>query len=123
MRTTKGGFVIKRPLSEIVLAVAIVCLISSSALPMTHDTFRCPNGTLVRISDKLATVMMKCDPPTSATKRNVAAFPSPYPLYIVYYVPAETDEWVYNLGPTSFVMYLTFMNGVLINIESGGYGY
>ncbi len=101
----------------------MVCLISSSAPATTHDIFRCPNGTLVRINEKLATVMMKCDPPTSATHRNVAAYPSPYPLFIVYYVPADTDEWVYNLGPTSFMMYLTFTNGVLTNIESGGYGY
>jgi Protein of unknown function (DUF2845) len=113
----------KRSFSEVICVVAIMCLISSSALAMTHDSFRCPNGSLIQINDKLATVMMKCDPPTSATKRNVAAFPSPYPLYTVYYVPAETDEWVYNLGPTSFIMYLTFMNGVLISIESGDYGY
>jgi hypothetical protein len=113
----------KRSLLEIILALTMVCLISSSVPAMTHDIFRCPNGTLVRINDKLATVIMKCDPPTSATKRSVAASPSPYPLYIVYYLPAETDEWVYNLGPSSFMTYLTFTNGVLTNIESGGYGY
>jgi hypothetical protein len=114
---------VKRLLSEIVLAVTIVCLISSSVSAMTHDIFRCPNGALVRINDKLATMLMKCDRPTSATHRNVAAYPSPDPLYIVYYVPAETDEWVYKLGPTSFITYLTFTNGVLTNIETGEYGY
>jgi hypothetical protein len=56
-------------------------------------------------------------------KRSVAASPSPYPLYIVYDVPAETDEWVYNPGPSSFMTYLTFTNGVLTNIKSGEYGY
>ena len=113
----------RRSLSEVILAAAIICLISSSAPAMTHDTFRCPNGPIIQINDKLATVMMKCDPPTSATKRSVAAYPTGYPLYRVYYLTAETDEWVYNLGPTSFVVYLTFTNGVLTNIESGGYGY
>jgi hypothetical protein len=67
--------------------------------------------------------MMKCDPPTTTTRRSVAAYPAPYPLYTVYFVPAETEEWVYNLGPTSFIMYLTFTNGVLTSIESGDYGY
>ena len=113
----------RRSLLEIVLAVTMVGLVSSSVPAMTHDTFRCPNGPLIHINDKLATVMMKCDPPTSATKRSVAASPSPYPLYTVYYVPADTDEWVYNLCPTSFITYLTFTNGVLTNIESGEYGH
>jgi len=113
----------KRSLSKVILVVALVCLVYSSAPAMTHDTFRCPNGTLILINDRLVTVMMKCDRPTSATKRSVAAWPSPYPLYKVYYMSAETDEWVYNLGPTSFIMYLIFTNGVLTRIESGDYGY
>ena len=78
----------KRSLSEVILAVAMICLISSSAPAMTHDTFRCPNGRIIHINDKLETVKLKCDPPTSATKRNVAAYPAPYPLYTVYYEPA-----------------------------------
>ena len=99
----------KRSLSEIILAVTIICLMSSSAPAMTSDNFRCPNGALIRVNDKLATVKMKCDPPTSAK---------------AYYEAFEMEEWVYNLGPTSFVTYLTFRNGVLTNIQmSDEYGY
>jgi hypothetical protein len=35
----------------------------------------------------------------------------------------EIEEWPYNLGPTSFMLYLTFENGRLTRIESGEYGY
>ena len=113
----------RQPLSKTILVVVMVCLVSSSTHAMTHDTFRCPNGTLIHINDRLITVMMKCDLPTSATKRNVAAWPTPYPPYRVYFESVETDEWTYNLGPASFIMYLIFTNGVLTRIESGGYGY
>jgi hypothetical protein len=109
-------------LSEIVLAVTIVCLISSSAPAMTHNTFRCPNGSLIQINDKLSTVMTKCDPPTSASKRSIAGWTG-YPLDVVYYGAADIEEWIYDLGPTSLVMYLTFTNGVLTRIESGEYGH
>ena len=43
----------RRSLSEVILAAAIICLISSSAPAMTHDTFRCPNGPIIQINDKL----------------------------------------------------------------------
>ena len=112
----------KRSLSEIILAATIICLISSFAPATTFDTFRCPNGSIIQVKHKLATVMMKCDPPTSATKRSETRAPTGY-LYAGYYETVEIEEWVYNLGPTSFVMYLTFENGVLRKIESGEYGY
>jgi hypothetical protein len=33
------------------------------------------------------------------------------------------EEWTYNWGPTRFMSYLLFRNGVLDRIHSGGYGY
>ena len=113
----------KNSFSNVVMAVTIICLISTTVFATTHNTFRCPNGRIIHINDKLETVRMKCDPPTSATKRTVATYPAPYPPYTVYYEPADVEEWIYNLGPSSFIMYLTFTNGVLTNIESGEYGY
>jgi hypothetical protein len=35
----------------------------------------------------------------------------------------EIEEWVYNFGPTQFLRYLIFENGVLVEIETGAYGY
>jgi len=118
----------KRTLSTILSAVLLVCLISSSLPASSTDTFRCPNGTLIRVNDKLTTVVMKCDPPTLATKRELTGIRPGYPWsadggYYGYYEKIELEEWVYNLGPTSFMMYLTFTNGVLTSIESGEYGY
>lgn len=33
------------------------------------------------------------------------------------------EEWTYNLGPNRFVRILTFRNGKLVDIRTGGYGY
>ncbi|HTG01509.1 MAG TPA: DUF2845 domain-containing protein [Nitrospirota bacterium] len=33
------------------------------------------------------------------------------------------EEWTYNLGPNRFVRILTFRNGKLTDIRTGGYGY
>jgi hypothetical protein len=43
------------------------------------------------------------------------------PLFVEEFV--EVDEWVYNFGSLQFVRYLTFENGILVNIETGDYGY
>jgi len=115
----KRGFVMKRSLPKMILAVIITCLICSPALAATSDTFRCPNGSLIRINDRVETVMKKCGPPTT---RSVRGGLTGY-ADVQYYGNFDTEEWVYNLGPTSFIMYLTFINGVLASIESGEYGY
>lgn len=33
------------------------------------------------------------------------------------------EEWMYNLGPTRFVRFLRFENGILVAIRNGSYGY
>jgi len=115
----KRGLVMKRSLPKVILAVIIICFISSSAPAATSDTFRCPNGSLIRINDRLETVTKKCGPPTT---RSVRGGLTGY-ADAQHYGSFDTEEWVYNFGPTSFIMYLTFTNGVLASIESGEYGY
>jgi hypothetical protein len=36
---------------------------------------------------------------------------------------AAVEVWTYNLGARSFLRYLEFENGILVRIETGGYGY
>jgi hypothetical protein len=106
LQAAKKGRFIRPLLSKIAFLMIVMCLVGFSAFAMTSDSFRCPNGSSVHLNDKLATVKMKCDPPTYSSRL----------------ATVEIEEWVYNLGPTSFMMYLTFTNGVLTNIESGEYG-
>jgi hypothetical protein len=35
----------------------------------------------------------------------------------------EIEEWVYNFGPARLLRFLRFENGVLVDIETGDYGW
>lgn len=99
------------------LAAIFLWLLCGSAGATTSDTFRCPNGAIVSTNDRLGTVARRCDAPTSVTRRTVTRG-----LPYGYFETVEVEEWTYNPGPSSFVYYLTFENGVLTRIEAGGYG-
>ncbi len=107
----------KGALSTILLAAVCICVLCSLAGATTSDTFRCPNGAIISVNDKLSTVTLRCDAPTSVSRRSVTRG-----LVSGYYDVVEIEEWTYDLGPSLFVYYLTFDNGVLVRIESGGYG-
>lgn len=94
----------------------IIFLAALNAIASDYDSFRCPNQSLVHVNDRISEVRIKCDPPTFARKsvENLGA--------VGYYDPAEMEEWTYNLGPGSFVYYLTFERGILAKITSGDYG-
>lgn len=107
----------KGALSTTLLAAVCICVLCGIADATTSDTFRCPNGAIIAINDRLSTVTLRCDAPTSLMRRSVTRG-----LVSGYYDVVEIEEWTYDLGPSLFVYYLTFENGVLVRIESGGYG-
>jgi len=113
----KGGLELRRMLPVFALAVAWVCVLCSQGGATTSDTFRCPNGAIVSVNDKISTVRLRCDEPTSMTTRTVTRG-----LLNGYYETVEIEEWTYNQEPSRFVYCLRFENGVLARIESGGYG-
>lgn len=105
------------------------------------DTLRC-GSRIVTIGETRAAVRAKCGEPTSVEVRYEKRIQRDFyrdlfpprgterlrerekyrdPLFVEVYV--EIEEWTYNLGPTSFVRYLTFENGRLVDIAMGDYGY
>ena len=98
-------------------AVCAICLACPAAHATTSDTFRCPNGALIATGDRLSTAIVRCDAPTVISRRTVTRG-----LPFGYYETVDLEEWTYNLGPSSFMYYLTFENGFLQRIESGSYG-
>ena len=102
------------------------------------DNIRCDKG-IVSHGDRLFDVLMKCGEPSyrsiryeKRVKRDLYRdlFPprdlresEQYrePLFVEELV--EVEEWVFNFGSLQFLRYLTFENGILVNIELGGYGY
>jgi hypothetical protein len=84
---------------------------------ITFNQFRCSDGSLILINDRISEVRRKCGAPTVADQRQDRR------LWSYGWETFEIEEWTYNFGPTSFMLYLTFENGRLIRIESGEYGY
>lgn len=103
---------------EIFMVVIIFAgLCANFAYAATSDTFRCPNGAIVALNDRLSTVGLRCDPPTVISRRTVTRG-----LPFGYFETVEIEEWAYNLGPSRFTYYLTFENGFLARIDIGDYG-
>jgi hypothetical protein len=127
------------------LIIAVVLLLISGADAIAgsdnSSTMRC--GTrIVTIGESRYTVRAKCGPPSQKDVRHEKRiardtyrdlFPSQgnsknreqekyrEPLFVEENV--EIEEWTYNLGPTSFIRYLYFENGKLVQIETGDYGF
>lgn len=122
----------------IVLCLMIFLPITEMRVYAFLGTLRCDKG-IVSHGDRLFDILMKCGEPTYRSikyekriKRDFYRnlFPPQdlresekyrEPLFVDELV--EVEEWVYNLGSLQFVRYLTFENGILVNIELGGYGY
>src|SRR5262245_29056195 len=81
----------------------------AQAVPTSDESLRC--GTrLVELGDTLAEVRGKCGEPASRKQRKFRRRGM---------VVATVDEWVYDLGATSFVRILTFQSGRLTSIKAG----
>lgn len=64
------------------------------------------NGGTVSIGDSEDSVRDKCGDPQKVSQRDVDS-----PII-----------WVYNFGPSEFVYYVSFTNGMVERIQMGGYG-
>jgi flagellar basal body-associated protein FliL len=96
----------KRSILIIIMSILVVHILSStlSALDSASD-MQC--GTeIVSVGASRFDVREKCGAPTS----------------IELGQGYNTEQWIYNFGPSEFVYYLTFVNGTLERIEVGGYG-
>jgi hypothetical protein len=126
--------------------ISFVILLSLTILILQVDpgfAFRC-NGRIISAGDTKFDVLQKCGEPTfkdswvenrisrdlyrdilprneKGSKRELERKDYREPLFVEEYV--VIDEWIYNLGPTRFVRYLTFENGKLVRIRTGEYGY
>lgn len=109
------------------LSLLISFAVSFSAI--AGSDFRC-SGRIIAVGDTQDYVLDKCGEPTGIeerTERIARGFRQRYPEsheelnYVIREICVEV--WTYNLGRTQFIRYLTFRNGRLVAIETGGYGY
>ncbi|MCB1624968.1 MAG: DUF2845 domain-containing protein [Pseudomonadales bacterium] len=104
---------------------ALVAIALLAAAPA--HAFRCGNK-LVHEGDTRSEVAAKCGEPTEVSRRSVWRQPIIWhrgrPFYVgdgLIEIPVET--WIYNLGPRKFMRRVRFEDGVVVEIETLGYGY
>ena len=91
--------------------------------------FRC-GGRIIGVGNTRDYVFHQCGEPSNIeerTERVATDYRTRYPedLEGYNYIINENqiEVWTYNLGRTQFIRYLTFRNGTLVDIKTGGYGY
>jgi hypothetical protein len=106
-------------------AIVVGLMVSSAALA---DGFRC--GTkLVTEGASRTEVAQKCGEPTDVrTSRSVFRRPAIWgygrPIFVgedLIEIPVEI--WTYNLGPNKLMRVLRFEDGIVVDIDTLGYGY
>ena len=71
---------------------------------------------------QLGVVLRAVEIPNRRVNRNGLSIER-YPGYGQYVEELALTEYVYNFGPRKFMRRLTFEGGILVRIESIGYGY
>jgi len=104
-------------------------------LDASDDSFRC-DSKIISLGTRKFEVLAKCGEPSyrdfrieKRVKRDFFRDLTPKnererlrePLFVEE--PVEVEEWVYNFGSTQFLRYLRFENGILVDIETGDYGF
>ena len=105
-----------------VILVAILMLVLGVAGDLF--AFRCGSG-LVEKGDRKIEVLKKCGEPASvdeweAIRRTPA---SRFGLRTSGLEKVRVEEWTYNFGPNKLMRRVRFVDGVVDEVETLGYGY
>lgn len=107
--------------------VFVAVLLSGAVAAAPAWAFRCGNRLVVE-GDTQATVLARCGEPSEVRTRAVLR-----PAVFWRYgralragpgvMEVEVDTWIYNLGPNRLMRRLRFEDGIVVEIETLGYGY
>jgi len=119
-----------RPARSAVAATALLALaaaVFTVGAPARADGFRCGTKLVVEGSTR-GEVVARCGEPTDVERRTLLRRPVLWrygrPFYLsedLVEVPVET--WTYNLGPNKLMRRLRLEDGVVVEIDTLGYGY
>ena len=106
---------------------ALAALLLALAVPASADGLRC-GSRLVTQGDPRAKVRQFCGEPTDVQTRSILRRPSFNVGGRIYsygdgYVEVPVEIWTYNFGPYKLMRQIRFVDGIVDEIESLGYGY
>jgi Protein of unknown function (DUF2845) len=120
----KGSLIFAMSAQKFWLAGALLAAALSAA---PAQAFRC-GSRLVSEGDTRAAVRAKCGEPADVEHRSVWRQPVVWVHGRPYHLSSDqieipVESWVYNLGPNKLMRRLRFEDGVVVEIETLGYGY
>jgi hypothetical protein len=106
---------------------AVAALLLAFAIPASADGLRC-GSRLVTSGDPRSKVRHFCGEPTDVQTRYILRRPTfnaggRFFTYGDGYVEIPVEIWTYNFGPYKLMRQIRFVDGVVDDIESLGYGY
>ena len=109
------------------LFIGLTAVVMAMAAPANADGLRC-GGRLLRDGDSRAEVRAFCGEPVDVQTRTILRRPQ-YNVSgrIVNFgdglveIPVET--WTYNFGPNKLMSRIKFIDGIVEDVETLGYGY
>jgi hypothetical protein len=108
-------------------SATLAALLLAIALPASADNMRC-GSKLLGHGDPRSKVRAFCGEPTDVQTRSILRRPT-FGLngrvfsYGDGYVEIPVEIWTYNFGPYKLMRQVRFVDGVIDEIETLGYGY
>jgi hypothetical protein len=115
------------PVAPVVLLAVLASLVPLLS-PRPAGALRCPGG-IVSEGDRKVEVLARCGEPAQREVRPEESALSVLDLDRNREVlderreTATVEEWAYNFGPTQLLYFVTFRNGKVADIQTGGYGF
>ena len=113
----------------IVFFIMLSVIIAAPSSANGGASFRC-SGRIIDVGQSKDYVLNKCGQPSNIDEKTEKLarnfrhrYPESHEEYSYIINENQIEIWTYNLGATKFVRYLTFRNGKLVAIKTGGYGY
>jgi len=112
---------------RIIAGLATVLIASGIAGNAHADAMRCGNR-LVTFGDTRSAVLNTCGEPTEVETRTILRRPT-YALngrvyyYGDGYVEVPVEVWIYNFGPYKLMRRVRFVDGIVDEIDTLGYGF
>lgn len=92
-----------------------------------HATGTAECGNIVSVGDRKFEVFRKCGQPKSVDTRIseqvIGMREKNRTLSQARRLRVNVEEWTYNFGPTRFLVFITLENGVVVDVQSGDYGF
>lgn len=114
------------------MALLLAISLAGPVAAWADDGFRCATGKLVSLGDRGYEVKSRCGAPddinTRVERRRVQVRVGRWINGNLVNVVEEREveipieEWTYDLGSTSFIRYVFFESGVVVDVKTGGYG-